>query len=169
MLIGMPGLQTALALRQAIWTKPDPAWHVCGIPGLLYSDHGSDFTSRHLEQVCADLHIQLVHSTPGMPRCRGEIERFFGVANELFLPGLPGHLVRGVQASPAKLTLAELDTALLRRRNPGPAGGGFTPDLRVAEQPGPLVSGRPSQGSLTGTQREGFACRWPSSPARRPV
>jgi len=47
-------LQTALALRQAIWRKSDPAWPVCGIPGVLYSDHGSDFTSRHLEQVCVD-------------------------------------------------------------------------------------------------------------------
>jgi putative transposase len=58
-------LQTALALRQAIWRKADPAWHVCGIPAILYSDHGSDFTSRHMDQVCADLHTQLVHSTAG--------------------------------------------------------------------------------------------------------
>jgi putative transposase len=138
-------LQTALALRQAIWTKTDPTWHVCGIPGVLYSDHGSDFTSRHLEQVCADLHIQLVHSTPGMPRGRGKIERFFGVVNELFLPGLPGHLVHGVLASPAKLTLAELDAALqtfivtgYNQRRHGETGqapqhrweaGGFLPHL----------------------------------------
>jgi putative transposase len=39
-------IQTALALRQAIWRKPQPGWHVCGIPQVLYSDHGSDFTSR---------------------------------------------------------------------------------------------------------------------------
>jgi putative transposase len=32
-------LQTALALRQAIWRKADPAWHVCGIPETLYSDY----------------------------------------------------------------------------------------------------------------------------------
>ncbi|WP_395405644.1 hypothetical protein ACHMXB_21405 (plasmid) [Arthrobacter sp. UC242_113] len=105
-------LQTALAFRQAIRRKTAPTWHACGIPGILYSDHGSDFTSRHLEQVCADLHIQLVHPTPGMPRGRGKIERFFGSVNVLFLPGLPGHLVRGVAASPPKLTLAELDAAL---------------------------------------------------------
>jgi putative transposase len=61
-------LQTALALRQAIWRKADPAWHVCGIPELLYSDHGCDFTSRHMDQVCADLHIQPVHSTAGQPQ-----------------------------------------------------------------------------------------------------
>ena len=38
-------IQTALALRQAIWRKGRPGWQVCGIPGILYSDHGSDFTS----------------------------------------------------------------------------------------------------------------------------
>ena len=48
-------LQTALALRQAIWRKPEPHWHVCGIPETFYTDHGSDFTSQHLEQVAADL------------------------------------------------------------------------------------------------------------------
>jgi putative transposase len=58
-------LHTALALRQAIWRKPDPGWQVCGIPEILYVDHGSDFTSRHVEQVAADLHIRLVHSAPG--------------------------------------------------------------------------------------------------------
>ena len=54
-------LQTALALRQAIWRKPHPAWPVCGIPDILYCDHGSDFTSRHIDAVCADL------PTPGGP------------------------------------------------------------------------------------------------------
>src|SRR5207237_1304264 len=44
-------IQTALALRLAIWRKPQPGWHICGIPQVLYTDHGSDFTFRHLEQV----------------------------------------------------------------------------------------------------------------------
>jgi putative transposase len=105
-------LQTALALRQAIWRKAEPDWHVCGIPQVLYSDHGSDFTSRHIDQVCADLHIRLVHSAVGQPRGRGKIERFFNTVNQMFLPGLPGHLVASRPASPAKLTLPELDAAL---------------------------------------------------------
>ena len=53
-------LNTSLALRQAIWRKEDPRWIVCGIPDVLYTDHGSDFTSRHLEQVSADLKIRWV-------------------------------------------------------------------------------------------------------------
>ena len=40
-------LHTSLALRQAIWRKEDASWIVCGIPDVLYTDHGSDFTSRH--------------------------------------------------------------------------------------------------------------------------
>src|SRR5215216_2127867 len=38
-------IQTALALRQAIWRKGDAHWSVCGIPDTFYSDHDSDFTS----------------------------------------------------------------------------------------------------------------------------
>jgi len=33
-----PALNTSLALRQAIWRKDDPHWHVCGIPQTLYTD-----------------------------------------------------------------------------------------------------------------------------------
>ena len=47
--LGAPSaMNTALALRQAIWHKSDPAWPMCGLPDVLYVDHGSDFISRHL-------------------------------------------------------------------------------------------------------------------------
>jgi putative transposase len=109
-------LQTALALRQAIWRKADSAWPVCGIPGVLYSDHGSDFTSRHLEQVCLDLRVELVHSTAGVPQGRGKIERFFGTITTELLPSLPGHLMpgSGTPVTPPRLSLAELDEAIGR-------------------------------------------------------
>jgi len=61
-------LTTALAFRQAIWRKPWPGWHVCGIPDAFHVDHGSDFTSAHLEQVMADLKIRAYFSLPGQPR-----------------------------------------------------------------------------------------------------
>jgi putative transposase len=87
----LPLLHTALALRQAIWRKPEPLWHVCGIPRILYTDHGSDFTSQHLEHVCADLKIQAIFSQVGQPRGRGRIERFFNTVNQLLLGRLPGY------------------------------------------------------------------------------
>jgi putative transposase len=106
-------IQTALALRQAIWRKGRPGWQVCGIPGMLYSDHGSDFTSHHLEQVAADLKVRLVNSGFGRPRGRGKIERFFEGVSQVLLPGLPGYAPAG--ASPnAGLTLAELAAELER-------------------------------------------------------
>jgi putative transposase len=104
-------LHTSLALRQPIWRKEDPRWIVCGIPDVLYTDNGSDFTSQHLEQVGADLKIRLVFSIPGKPRGRGRIERFFSTVNEMFLCELEGYAPPGgaVRGKPT-LTLAEFDT-----------------------------------------------------------
>ena len=84
-------LQTALALRDAIARKADPHWHVCGVPATFYTDHGSDFTSRHLEQVAADLKMILVFSTIGQPRGRGRIERFCQTITQFYLCTLPGY------------------------------------------------------------------------------
>ena len=85
-------LRTSLALRQAIWRKSDARWQICGIPDMLYTDNGSDFTSRHMEYVAADLKMRLVFSTPGHPRGRGRIERFFRSVNEMFLCTLDGYI-----------------------------------------------------------------------------
>jgi putative transposase len=105
-------LGTALTLREAIWRKADSRWHVCGIPQTFYTDHGSDFTSQHLEQVGADLKMVLVFSAAGRPRGRGRIERFFQTINQLFLAGLPGYTPRGTPKPTPTLTLAELDGRL---------------------------------------------------------
>ncbi len=106
-------LHTSLALRQAIWRKEDPRWIICGIPDVLYTDNGSDFTSQHLEQVGADLKIRLVFSIPGKPRGRGRIERFFSTVNEMFLCELNGYAPGGGVRGKPTLTLAEFD-ALFR-------------------------------------------------------
>ncbi len=84
-------LNTSLALRQAIWRKGEPRWHVCGIPQILYTDCGSDFKSQHIEQVSLDLKIRLMNSMPGQPRGRGR---------------MPQSPVRGHP----ELTLSDLDT-----------------------------------------------------------
>lgn len=105
-------LNTSLALRQAIWRKADPSWQICGVPDVLYVDHGSDFTSRHLERVAADLRIRLIHSAVARPQGRGKIERFFGTINAELLPELAGAVVHGRPTSAPKLSLAELDSAL---------------------------------------------------------
>jgi len=87
-------MRTALALRQGIWRKGHSHWHICGIPEVLYTDNGSDFTSKHLEQVAVDLKIRLVFSTPGKPQGRGRIERFFRTVNAMFLCELDGYIGR---------------------------------------------------------------------------
>ena len=103
-------LHTSLALRQAIWRKEDARWTVCGIPDVLYTDNGSDFTSCHLEQVGADLRIRLIFSIPGKPRGRGRIERFFSTINQMFLCELEGYAPEGgsVRGKPT-LLLSEFE------------------------------------------------------------
>ena len=105
-------MQTALVLRQAIWRKLLPQWHICGIPLTFYTDHGSDFTSHHLEQVSADLKMGLVFSEVGMPRGRGRIERFFRTINQMLLCSLPGYTPAGAPTGKTLLTLSALEAHL---------------------------------------------------------
>lgn len=111
--LGAPSaLNTSLALRQAIWRKANPAWPVCGIPDVLYVDHGSDFTSLHLEQAAADLRIRLIYSAVARPQGRGKIERLFRTINTELLAELPGNLRAGKATSPPSMSLTDLDSAL---------------------------------------------------------
>ena len=98
-------LTTALALRTAICSKEDPRWHAYGIPTVFYSDHGPDFTSQHLEQVAADLPMELIFSQVQVPRGRGKIERFFRSVEQLLLQDLPGYAPEGSTGVKAVLTL----------------------------------------------------------------
>ncbi len=111
--IGAPSsLNTSLALRQAIWRKTNTDWPVCGVPDVLHVDHGSDFTSVHLDQAAADLRFRLVYSIVARPQGRGKVERLFGTINTELLPELPGHLVEGKPVSPPGLSLPELEAAI---------------------------------------------------------
>ena len=66
--LGAPSaLTTALAFRQAIWRKPWPGWHVCGIPDAFHVDHGSDFTSAHLEWPAPIAWAYQRRASPGLP------------------------------------------------------------------------------------------------------
>jgi putative transposase len=102
-------LTTALTLRTAIWRKEDPRWHACGIPSVFYSDHGSDFTSTHMEQVAADLSMELIFSQVSIPRGRGKIERFFRSVEQFLLQDTPGYAPKGSTGVKATLTLAAFE------------------------------------------------------------
>ncbi|MFC4010708.1 Mu transposase C-terminal domain-containing protein [Nonomuraea purpurea] len=109
-------LTTALAFRHAIWRKSEPGWHVCGIPEVFHLDHGSDFTSAHLEQVMADLKVRPVFTKKGQPHGHGKIERVLETFNQMCLAHLPGYAPIGTpdRAGQATLTLPELDAAIGR-------------------------------------------------------
>ena len=113
--LGAPSaMNTAQALRQGIWPKAGTGWPMCGIPDVLYVDHGSDFTSHHLAQTAKDLHFEITYSTVARPQGRGKIERFYGTINTELLAELPGRLARRHPHPAPVLTLKELDTAISR-------------------------------------------------------
>jgi putative transposase len=90
---------------------------VSGLPDVLYSDHGSDFTSTRIEHVCLDLHVRLIHSRVGVPQGRGKIERFYRTITTELLPHLPGFIPHGTGGTPVSapmLTLHQLDDVLER-------------------------------------------------------
>ena len=80
---------------------------------MLYTDHGSDFTSHRLGATAASLHLRIIHSAVGRPQGRGKIERFFGTVNMELLAALPGHLTAGSPAPMPVLDLAALDVAVV--------------------------------------------------------
>lgn len=107
--------QTALAFHQAVNSKANPDWAVCGLPDVLYSDHGADFTSARLERVCLDTKVQLIHSRVGIPQGRGKIERFYGSITSELLPHLPGYIPHGTNGEPIstpRLSLEQFDAIL---------------------------------------------------------
>jgi transposase InsO family protein len=117
---GFSAEQTALALRGAIWSKGDERWPICGIPENLSSDHGSDFTSKHVQALAADLKIELLHSRDvETPRARKN-RAFFSDGRTRVVSGPARICVRCVdwrlqaesdrQSKPgACLTIAEFD------------------------------------------------------------
>ena len=131
-------LRTCLALRQGIWRKENPHWQICGIPEVLYTDNGSDFTSKRMEQVAAALRMHLIFSTPGKPQGRGRVERFFRSVNEMFLSDLTGFVRRGKPK--ARFTLDQLDelfrTFLIEVYHRRPGSDGRLPPARRWEEGG---------------------------------
>jgi putative transposase len=112
--------KTSLCFRHAIWRKSDPDWCIFGVPETFYTDHGSDFTSKHIEQVCIDLKIRLIFSQVGQPRGRGKIERFFRTLNQRLIHALQAMTQNGAQRK--YINLKSLDgkrsvNTLLVRKN----------------------------------------------------
>lgn len=62
-------------------------------------------TSKHLEQVAADLPMELVFSQVRNPRGRGKIERFFRSVDQLLLQDTPGYAPKGATGVKAQLSL----------------------------------------------------------------
>lgn len=63
-----------------------------GLPRKLYVDNGSAYRSRHLEHICAQLSIAMIHAKAYQPQGKGKIERFFRTVRMQFLPTLSAQM-----------------------------------------------------------------------------
>ena len=63
-------------LRQALSRR--------GVPEKLYTDQGKVFTCHHVQLVCANLGIKLLHAKPYAAWSKGKIEKFFRRLQESF-------------------------------------------------------------------------------------
>ena len=100
--------RTALALRQSIWHKTESNWLVCGLPEKLYTDRGSDFVSKRLQTISAELQFEMIKGRAYHPQGKGKIERFFESMNQLLLCELPGYTPEDKPPQKPGLTLDEL-------------------------------------------------------------
>ena len=55
-----------------------------GFPDKLYTDQGKVFTCQHLQIVCANMNIRLLHAKPYHAWSKGKLERFFRTLQEDF-------------------------------------------------------------------------------------
>lgn len=53
------------------------AFQTRGIPDKLYTDNGGPFRCQHLQVVCANFHVKLLHAQPYHAYSKGKMERFF--------------------------------------------------------------------------------------------
>ena len=85
-----------------------------GVPEIVRTDEGKDYTSHHVTGVLADLEIDHAPCLPYTPEAKPHVERFLGtLARDLFalLPGFTGHDVAQAQALRARKSFAERQDA----------------------------------------------------------
>lgn len=88
-------------------------WPALGVPELLVVDNGKEFYSRHFEDACLQLGIEIDYAPPRCGAYKGAIERWFGTQNTRLLHELPGTTFSDIfdrgDYDPVKHALISLD------------------------------------------------------------
>lgn len=69
-----------------------------GLCKRLYVDNGAAFRAKHLELVCAQLGVTLIHARPYQPQGKGKMERWFRTVRLQLLPTLQPADKKSLQA-----------------------------------------------------------------------
>jgi transposase InsO family protein len=106
-----------------------------GLPEKLYTDQGKIFTCAHLQVVCANLKIKLIHARPYAAWSKGKIERFFQTVQGDFQERLRLEPVRNLES--LNIRFWQWLEGEYHRRAHSALGGQF-PAERFAQKAGAL-------------------------------
>lgn len=91
-------------------------WPTWGVPETLVVDNGKEFRSRHFEDGCLELGIQIDFAPPRCGAYKGTVERWFGTENTKLLHQLPGTTFSNIFArrdyDPVRNAVITLDALL---------------------------------------------------------
>ncbi len=99
-----------------VYPEIEHEWPSWGLPELLMVDNGKEFYSRHFEDACLQLSINIQYAPPKCAWYKGTMERWFGTLNTQLLHELPGTTFSNIfdrgDYDPAKHALISLDLLL---------------------------------------------------------
>lgn len=99
-----------------------------GVPAVIKTDNGKEFSNRAVKLFCDAAGIDLQFSRPFHPEEKPHVERFFGTLNKGFLPRLPGYVGanigerKGIESQKSFAHRFGIDAELVKAEALTPAG-----------------------------------------------
>ena len=95
--------------------------HHYGVPHIIITDNGSNFTADEVKTWCGNMGIKLDYASVYHPQTNGQVER----ANDLIMSGIKPRLVRSIKESDMHW-VEELDSVLWELRTTPNRSTGYT-------------------------------------------
>lgn len=82
----------ALAMRHALLPKPQEQWVMQGLFDNAYFDHGKEYLSEHITDICLHLKTHIMTHEEYHPQAKGKLEQWFDTLEEDCISELDGYI-----------------------------------------------------------------------------